>query len=124
MAKEKKRGFFSWLGFGQKEQAQETETEQKVEEQQAVADETPVAETPAEPSAPKADPEAFAEDVVEVTETVVESEKAHLAEPASVQEKEWWTRLLWSKTRLLLNRSPRSATRLNSLRWLSRWRKR
>ena len=23
MAKEKKRGFFSWLGFGQKEQAQE-----------------------------------------------------------------------------------------------------
>ena len=39
MAKEKKRGFFSWLGFGQKEQAQETETEQKVEEQQAVADE-------------------------------------------------------------------------------------
>ncbi len=76
MAKEKKRGFFSWLGFGQKEQAQETETEQKVEEQQAVADETPVAETPAEPSAPKADPEAFAEDVVEVTETVVESEKS------------------------------------------------
>ncbi|EOM8401064.1 signal recognition particle-docking protein FtsY [Klebsiella variicola] len=89
MAKEKKRGFFSWLGFGQKEQAQETETEQKVQEQQAVADETPVAQTPAEPSAPKADPEAFAEDVVEVTETVVESEKAHLAEPASVQEKEW-----------------------------------
>ena len=89
MAKEKKRGFFSWLGFGQKEQAQETETEQKVEEQQAVADETPAAATPAEPSAPKADPEAFAEDVVEVTETVVESEKAHLAEPASAQEEEW-----------------------------------
>lgn len=81
MAKEKKRGFFSWLGFGQKEQAQETETEQKVEEQQAVAEEIPAVETPAEPSAPKADPEAFAEDVVEVTETVVESEKAHLAEP-------------------------------------------
>ncbi|HBS3681388.1 signal recognition particle-docking protein FtsY [Klebsiella quasipneumoniae] len=89
MAKEKKRGFFSWLGFGQKEQAQETETEQKVEEQQAVADETPAAETPAEPSAPKADPEAFAEEVVDVTETVVENEKAHLAEPASAQEEEW-----------------------------------
>ncbi|HCI6430419.1 signal recognition particle-docking protein FtsY [Klebsiella quasipneumoniae] len=88
MAKEKKRGFFSWLGFGQKEQAQETETEQKVEEQQAVAQETPAAETPAEPSAPKADPEAFAEEVVEVTETVVEIEKAHLAEPASAQEEE------------------------------------
>ncbi len=89
MAKEKKRGFFSWLGFGQKEQAQETETEQKVEEQQAVADKTPAAETPAEPSAPKADPEAFAEEVVDVTETVVENEKAHLAEPASAQEEEW-----------------------------------
>lgn len=89
MAKEKKRGFFSWLGFGQKEQAQETETEQKVEEQQAVADETPAAATPAEPSAPKADPEAFAEEVVDVTETVVENEKAHLAEPASAQEEEW-----------------------------------
>ena len=88
MAKEKKRGFFSWLGFGQKEQAQETETEQKVEEQQAVAQETPAAETPAEPSAPKADPEAFAEEVVEVTGTVVESERAHLAEPASAQEEE------------------------------------
>ena len=89
MAKEKKRGFFSWLGFGQKEQAQETETEQKVEEQQAVAEEIPAVETPAEPRAPKVDPEAFAEDVVEVTETVVESEKAHLAEPASAQEEEW-----------------------------------
>ncbi|EPY7309115.1 signal recognition particle-docking protein FtsY [Klebsiella quasipneumoniae] len=88
MAKEKKRGFFSWLGFGQKEQAQETETEQKVEEQQAVAQETPAADPPAEPSAPKADPEAFAEEVVEVTGTVVESEKAHLAEPASAQEEE------------------------------------
>ncbi len=88
MAKEKKRGFFSWLGFGQKEQAQETETEQKVEEQQAVADETPAAATPAEPSAPKADPEAFAEEVVEVTGTVVENEKAHLAEPGSAPEEE------------------------------------
>lgn len=46
MAKEKKRGFFSWLGFGQKEQAQETETEQKVEEQQAVAEEIPAVEPP------------------------------------------------------------------------------
>ena len=36
MAKDKKRGFFSWLGFGQKEQAQESETEQKVEAQQEV----------------------------------------------------------------------------------------
>ena len=81
MAKEKKRGFFSWLGFGQKEQAQESETEQKVEEQQEVAEQTPAAETPAEtvPAAEtvKEDPEAFAAEVVEVTEQVVESELPH-----------------------------------------------
>ncbi|EPS4514867.1 signal recognition particle-docking protein FtsY [Klebsiella aerogenes] len=81
MAKEKKRGFFSWLGFGQKEQAQESETEQKVEEQQEVAEQAPAAETPAEavPAAEtvKEDPEAFAAEVVEVTEQVVESELSH-----------------------------------------------
>jgi len=36
MAKEKKRGFFSWLGFGQKEQDQVVESEDKIEEQPAV----------------------------------------------------------------------------------------
>ncbi|MEQ3429162.1 signal recognition particle-docking protein FtsY [Klebsiella aerogenes] len=81
MAKEKKRGFFSWLGFGQKEQAQESETEQKVEQQQEVAEKAPAAETPAEavPAAEtvKEDPEAFAAEVVEVTEQVVESELPH-----------------------------------------------
>ncbi len=81
MAKEKKRGFFSWLGFGQKEQAQESETEQKVEEKQEVAEQAPAAETPAEavPAAEtvKEDPEAFAAEVVEVTEQVVESELPH-----------------------------------------------
>ncbi|EQB8710244.1 signal recognition particle-docking protein FtsY [Klebsiella aerogenes] len=81
MAKEKKRGFFSWLGFGQKEQAQESETEQKVEEKQEVAERAPAAETPAEavPAAEtvKEDPEAFAAEVVEVTEQVVESELPH-----------------------------------------------
>ena len=81
MAKEKKRGFFSWLGFGQKEQAQESETEHKVEEKQEVAEQAPAAETPAEavPAAEtvKEDPEAFAAEVVEVTEQVVESELPH-----------------------------------------------
>ncbi|MEB8282006.1 signal recognition particle-docking protein FtsY [Klebsiella aerogenes] len=81
MAKEKKRGFFSWLGFGQKEQAQESEIEQKVEEKQEVAEKAPAAETPAEavPAAEtvKEDPEAFAAEVVEVTEQVVESELPH-----------------------------------------------
>ncbi len=92
MAKEKKRGFFSWLGFGQKEQAQESETEQKVEEQQEVAEQSPAAETPAEavPAAEtvKEDPEAFAAEVVEVTEQVVESELPHpVVTEAVAQEK-------------------------------------
>ncbi|EPM0859674.1 signal recognition particle-docking protein FtsY [Klebsiella aerogenes] len=92
MAKEKKRGFFSWLGFGQKEQAQESETEQKVEEQQEVVEQAPAAETPAEavPAAEtvKEDPEAFAAEVVEVTEQVVESELSHpVVTEAVAQEK-------------------------------------
>ena len=79
MAKQKKRGFFSWLGFGEKEQ----ETEQKTEEQQVVEEqsqpETPV-ETAAvveaeEPANSKEEIESFAEEVVEVTEQVQESEK-------------------------------------------------
>lgn len=79
MAKQKKRGFFSWLGFGEKEQ----ETEQKNEEQQVVEEqsqpETPV-ETAAvveaeEPAHSKEEIESFAEEVVEVTEQVQESEK-------------------------------------------------
>lgn len=79
MAKQKKRGFFSWLGFGEKEQ----ETEQKTEEQQVVEEpsqpETPV-ETAAvveaeEPAHSKEEIEYFAEEVVEVTEQVQESEK-------------------------------------------------
>ncbi|EPL2135552.1 TPA: signal recognition particle-docking protein FtsY [Klebsiella aerogenes] len=91
MAKEKKRGFFSWLGFGQKEQAQESETEQKVEEQQEVVEQTPAAEMPAEtvPAAEtvKEDPEAFAAKVVEVTEQVVESELSHpVAEESAASE--------------------------------------
>ncbi|HCM9227487.1 TPA: signal recognition particle-docking protein FtsY [Enterobacter bugandensis] len=79
MAKQKKRGFFSWLGFGEKEQ----ETEQKTEEQQVVEEqsqpETPV-ETAAvveaeEPAHSKEEIESFAEEVVEVTEQVQESDK-------------------------------------------------
>ena len=78
MAKQKKRGFFSWLGFGEKEQ----ETEQKTEEQQVVEEpsqpETPV-ETAAvveaeEPAHSKEEIESFAEEVVEVAEQVQESE--------------------------------------------------
>lgn len=76
MAKEKKRGFFSWLGFGQKEQAQETETEQKVEGQTDVAEQhsatalpaetvaAPEADTVSASTVEKEDAEAFAADVV------------------------------------------------------------
>ncbi|MCU6391239.1 signal recognition particle-docking protein FtsY [Enterobacter quasiroggenkampii] len=79
MAKQKKRGFFSWLGFGEKEQ----ETEQKTEEQHAV-EEPSQPETPLETAAvvdaeetahSKEEVETFAEEVVEVTEQVQESEK-------------------------------------------------
>ncbi|HEB4989849.1 TPA: signal recognition particle-docking protein FtsY [Klebsiella michiganensis] len=82
MAKDKKRGFFSWLGFGQKEQAQETDAEQKVEAQQEVEEQAPESETPAAapetvdaPATEHQDAEAFAVEVVEVTGQVVESEQ-------------------------------------------------
>lgn len=87
MAKQKKRGFFSWLGFGEKEQ----ETEQKTEEQQAVEEQSQP-ETPVETAAvveaeetvhSKEEIESFAEEVVEVTEQVQESEKP---EPVVAEE--------------------------------------
>ncbi|EAS4518420.1 signal recognition particle-docking protein FtsY [Salmonella enterica] len=85
MAKQKKRGFFSWLGFGDKEQKQEqTEEQQIVEEQRPVE---PPVETAADvdtetPAHSKAETEAFAEEVVDVTEKVQESEKPQPVEPA------------------------------------------
>ncbi|MEO3991566.1 signal recognition particle-docking protein FtsY [Pseudocitrobacter cyperus] len=81
MAKEKKRGFFSWLGFGQKEQQQDVESEQKIEEQaseeQPVKDDAAAIETAQETPVEhtEQESEAFAADVVEVTEEIVESEK-------------------------------------------------
>ncbi|EPK7357536.1 signal recognition particle-docking protein FtsY [Kluyvera ascorbata] len=90
MAKEKKRGFFSWLGFGQKEQDQVVESEEKIEEQPAVessaVEPETVVETPAvEDVVAKEtavahtveESEVFAADVVDVTEQVAESEKSH-----------------------------------------------
>ncbi|ECY2564726.1 signal recognition particle-docking protein FtsY [Salmonella enterica] len=84
MAKQKKRGFFSWLGFGDKEQKQEqTEEQQIVEEQRPVE---PPVETAADvdaqtPAHSKAETEALAEEVVDVTEKVQESEKPQPVEP-------------------------------------------
>ncbi|EBE1547770.1 signal recognition particle-docking protein FtsY [Salmonella enterica subsp. salamae] len=91
MAKQKKRGFFSWLGFGDKEQKQEqTEEQQIVEEQRPVE---PPVETAADvdtetPAHSKAETEAFAEEVVDVTEKVQEREKPQPVElePAAAVE--------------------------------------
>ena len=99
MAKEKKRGFFSWLGFGQKEQTPEKETE--VQNEQQVVEEIVQAQEPVKASEQaveeqpqahtEAEAETFAADVVEVTEQVVESEKAQpeaevVAQPEPVVE--------------------------------------
>ena len=99
MAKEKKRGFFSWLGFGQKEQTPEKETE--VQNEQPVVEEIAQAQEPAKASEhaveeqpqahTEAEAETFAADVVEVTEQVAESEKAQpeaevVAQPEPVVE--------------------------------------
>ncbi|WP_113650496.1 signal recognition particle-docking protein FtsY [Escherichia albertii] len=93
MAKEKKRGFFSWLGFGQKEQTPEKETE--VQNDQPIVEETVQAQEPAKVAEQpteelpqthtEAKAEAFAADVVQVTEQVVENEKA---QPEAVSEPE------------------------------------
>ena len=99
MAKEKKRGFFSWLGFGQKEQDQVVESEEKIEEQpvaetptaepETVAEGTPRVEEAQAPAEETAEPhtiaesEAFAEEVVEVTEQVAERE---IAQTEAVEE--------------------------------------
>lgn len=99
MAKEKKRGFFSWLGFGQKEQTPEKETE--VQNEQTVIEEIVQAQEPVKASEQaveeqpqahtEAEAETFAADVVEVTEQVAESEKAQpeaevVAQPEPVVE--------------------------------------
>ncbi|WP_282052578.1 signal recognition particle-docking protein FtsY [Escherichia coli] len=99
MAKEKKRGFFSWLGFGQKEQTPEKETE--VQNEQPVVEEIVQAQEPVKASEQaveeqpqahtEAEAETFAADVVEVTEQVAESEKAQpeaevVAQPELVAE--------------------------------------
>lgn len=73
MAKEKKRGFFSWLGFGQKEQAPENETEVKNEDKESVVEEAAAVHAPKTHT--EAESEAFAAEVVDVTEQVAESEK-------------------------------------------------
>ncbi|ADO46558.1 signal recognition particle-docking protein FtsY [[Enterobacter] lignolyticus] len=81
MAKDKKRGFFSWLGFGQKEQ--EAQQQQQPEAQQTPAE--PAVEQVVEPEAEHvahSEEEArdFADEVVDVTENAAESEKPQPSE--------------------------------------------
>ncbi|KGT91099.1 cell division protein FtsY [Erwinia typographi] len=75
MAKNKKRGFFSWLGLGREEQAPQEETKETLEEQPAAE-----AATPAQPEA-----EQRAEELVEVTETVAHQQAAHPEEIAEAK---------------------------------------
>ncbi|WP_105647843.1 signal recognition particle-docking protein FtsY [Cronobacter dublinensis] len=87
MAKEKKRGFFSWLGFGQKEQAETEAEQQKVTEQPAATEERvePDAQTTAEETTHSlAESEKFAEDVVAVSESVVHEEQEKAGQPEPV----------------------------------------
>ncbi|ELY4509376.1 signal recognition particle-docking protein FtsY [Cronobacter dublinensis] len=87
MAKEKKRGFFSWLGFGQKEQAETEAEQQKVTEQPAATEERvePDAQTTAEETTHSlAESEKFAEDVVAVSESVVHEEQKKAGQPEPV----------------------------------------
>ncbi|EPJ7335178.1 signal recognition particle-docking protein FtsY [Citrobacter amalonaticus] len=90
MAKQKKRGFFSWLGFGEKEQEQEQKTEdQQGVEAQLPSDEPVETAADVEAQAPlhsKEEAEAFAEEVVEVTEQVQEIETIQSAEPTVAKE--------------------------------------
>ena len=83
MAKEKKRGFFSWLGFGKEEEKQQPAEEQ----QPAEAAQQPIAEESALVSA-----EAQAEETVTVTEHVAEEQRtqpeAAVAEPITAIEEE------------------------------------
>ncbi|MRT56684.1 signal recognition particle-docking protein FtsY [Enterobacteriaceae bacterium RIT693] len=102
MAKEKKRGFFSWLGFGQKEQQPEAETEQKVIEEQPVTEQAPTQDEPQQPQAAEQESQdsvsehsleesdKFAAQVVEVNAQLVEAaeEKALVAEPEIIPEPE------------------------------------
>ena len=99
MAKEKKRGFFSWLGFGQKDQQPEAETEQKVAEEQPVNEQAATQEAAQQPQAAEQETqdlvsehsleesEKFAREVVEVNQQLVE-EDAAVAEPEIIPEPE------------------------------------
>ncbi|EMX0852945.1 signal recognition particle-docking protein FtsY [Pluralibacter gergoviae] len=101
MAKNKKKGFFSWLGFGNKEQEpQQPEAEEQLADDGQVPAEPAVEEVAEHIAEPEAEPaahseeetQAFADEVVEVTQEVVQQESVALpeaaAEPAPTVEPE------------------------------------
>ncbi|HDS1237949.1 signal recognition particle-docking protein FtsY [Pluralibacter gergoviae] len=101
MAKNKKKGFFSWLGFGNKEQEpQQPEAEEQLADDGQAPAEPAVAEVAEHIAEPEAEPaahseeetQAFADEVVEVTQEVVQQESVALpeaaAEPAPTVEPE------------------------------------
>ena len=77
MAKDKKRGFFSWLGFGRDEQSSpQEEQKETLKEQQPDAENASDAATLPPSDADAQTPEQLAEEIVAVTETVAEEERA------------------------------------------------
>ncbi|MGB9095008.1 signal recognition particle-docking protein FtsY [Erwinia sp.] len=86
MAKNKKRGFFSWLGLGREEQAPQEEIKETLEEQHPAEETATDAATPAKPEA-----EQRAEELVEVTENVAHDQAVHpdaYSEPAAEPQPE------------------------------------
>ena len=90
MAKEKKRGFFSWLGFGKEEEKQPSAEEQA----QPAAESTPQQEE--QPAATLTQAESQAEETVAITETVAGQQRdaevtaaaPHEAAPEALAEPE------------------------------------
>lgn len=90
MAKEKKRGFFSWLGFGKEEEKQPSAEEQA----QQAAEPTP--QQAEQPAATLTQAEAQAEETVAITETVAGQQRdaevtaaaPHEAAPEALAEPE------------------------------------
>jgi len=89
MAKEKKRGFFSWLGFGQKEQPEEpkVETQDAVEQAETEVEAANIASqgvTPVEQSEPVLEEQAEDARVLldDTSSPVVEENAANKAEPS------------------------------------------
>ncbi|WP_422527351.1 signal recognition particle-docking protein FtsY [Serratia fonticola] len=94
MAKDKKRGFFSWLGFGQKEEEQQ-QPESAVEQAEQQATETPAApklddKLPTQGSAPAATKDTPGEwdsslSGEPITENILPLDEHH-AEPVAIEE--------------------------------------